>query len=115
MWSFDVNNVYISVYVGLYVHGQAGFLSGTTINCYGKDSTCSATPTVTTLNYNDSGVYQYSKKSANPCCYQGTSFYYSYYYSVDGGICQLCGGIFINSQNSCWTVYCLEPKVWLTN
>ena len=94
---FDANNVSIAVYVGLYVHGQAGFLSGTTINCYGQDSTCSATPNVTTLNYDDSGVYQLSTKSANPCCFQGTSFKYQYYYSVDGGICQSCEGTFINS------------------
>ena len=86
MWSFDVNNVYIAAYVGLYIHGQAGFPLGTTINCYGKDTTCSVTPNVTTLNYDDSGVYQFSTKSRNPCCFEGSYFKSQHYYSVDGGI-----------------------------
>ena len=95
-------NTDIVAHIGLYAHGQAGFPSGTTINCYGQDSTCSSASTDTTLNYDDSGVYQFNTQtSANPCCFMEISgqalLQGANYYSVNGGICQSCRGNFINS------------------
>ena len=94
-------NTGIVAHIGLFAHGQAGFLSGTTINCYGQDSTCSSASTDTTLNYDDSGVYQFNADSVNPCCFieQSVGIFnlQTNYYSVDGGICQSCLGNFINS------------------
>ena len=119
LWYFDVNTD-VAAHIGLYAHGQVGFLSGTTINCYEEDSTCSSVSTDTTLNYDDSGVYQFNTDSANPCCFTeengSLTLHLSYYYSVDGGICQSCRGNFINSVTK-WLIikYCLELTVHLAN
>ena len=81
---------------GALVHGQVTFPSGTTISCYGTDSTCSGTPVDTTLDYGADGEFSNDESlSGNPCCFEVDStfaFLPNNYYTALGSRCQSCSG-----------------------
>ena len=77
------------------MYGQFGFPSGTTIRCYGSDSTCSVTPNDTTLDYAAVGESTTSATLRyNPCCLEPDVFIFhpDNYYTALGSRCQSCSG-----------------------
>ena len=77
------------------MQGQLFLLSGTTLRCYGTDSTCSSSPSVKVYDYGPDGYFEGNAATINSCCF--TSFSLSayrsnYYYTTTGSICQSCSG-----------------------
>jgi len=81
-------------FTGVCVMGQAGFLPGTVVNCYGNDDTCTGSSTPRT----ESG-----QLFKNPCCFtlsdpfdpfSITAVNPGYYTVGSDGVCQSCTGKF---------------------
>ena len=76
---------------GKLVHAQVGFPAGTTVSCYGVESTCSTVPTDITLSYAADSVFSPGVSSQNPCCFVDDIFFFKYYTAL-GSRCQSCSG-----------------------
>ena len=86
------NNLYDIT--GKLVHAQLAFPSGTTVSCYGTDSTCSGMPNDMTLDYADNGEFVVGFSSRNFCCFINFPFQHlsGNYYTALGSRCQSCSG-----------------------